>query len=238
MAPQQSRSGTGRKPSPEVYRRRRLVAGVALLVVLGLIVWAVVAVVGLFTGGRTDATAPAAPLSGSASSPSSPSTASQAAGSSPAADASTPAGSSAPADSPAASSTAEAAGGACGSGDVDVTAATDKSSYGSGDDPVLEMKITNSGSEDCTLNVGTSQQEFKIVSGSDRIFSTTDCRADASDSEMAVKAGATETARFTWDRRRSAPGCQDVSGKPRPGTYTFTAKLGDIESDKTTFTLR
>lgn len=119
-----------------------------------------------------------------------------------------------------------------------MAAVTDKSSYASGDDPVLEMKITNAGSEDCSLNVGTSQQEFKIVSGADRIFSTTDCRADASDSEMTLKAGATETARFTWDRRRSAPGCKDVSSKPRPGTYTFTAKLGDVESGTTTFTLK
>lgn len=102
---------------------------------------------------------------------------------------------------------------------------------------MLEMKIANTGSEDCTVNVGTSQQEFKIVSGGDRIFSTTDCRADATDSDITLKAGATESARFTWKRLRTAPGCAEVSTKPRPGTYSFTAKLGDAESDKTNFTL-
>ncbi|WP_372699065.1 hypothetical protein [Arthrobacter sp. JSM 101049] len=234
MAPQQPRSGSGRKPSPEVYRRRRIVAGVALLVAVALIVWAVVAVAGLFTGDTTDAQAPASSPSSVAASPSPSASASSSAEASSAADASTSASSTASADA----SPAEAAGGECSSADIDVAAATDKSSYGSGDEPVLEMKITNSGSEDCTLNVGTSQQEFKIVSGSDRIFSTTDCRADATDTEMTLKAGATETARFTWDRQRSAPGCKDVSSKPRPGTYSFTAKLGDIESDKTTFTLK
>lgn len=103
---------------------------------------------------------------------------------------------------------------------------------------MLEMKITNSGTEDCSLNVGTSQQEFNIVSGSDRIFSTTDCRANATDSVMILKAGATESARFTWERLRSAPGCKKVTTKPRPGTYTFTAKLGAVESDKATFSLK
>lgn len=236
MAPQQSRPGSARRPSPEVYRRRRIVVGVALLVVLALLVWAVVAIAGIFTGGQDDNAGAPAPSTASApsSAPSSPGTASS---ESAQASSGQVSGSAAASGSTDPSSSAEAAA-KCAPEDIGLESATDKSTYAAGDDPVLEMKITNSGSEDCSLNVGTSQQEFKIVSGSDRIFSTTDCRTDATDSDMTLKAGATESARFTWNRLRSAPGCKPVSTKPRPGTYSFTAKLGAVDSDKTNFTLK
>lgn len=241
MAPQQSRSGSVRRPSPEVYRRRRLVAVVALLVVLALLIWAVVAVAGLFKGGQETSGGAPAPASASAASASSASSApaSSGAASSESAGASSGSASASATSSGSAdpSSSAEA-GATCAPEDIGLKSATDKSTYASGDDPVLEMKITNSGSEDCQLNVGTSQQEFKISSGSDRIFSTTDCRTDATDSNMTLKAGATESARFTWKRMRSAPGCKPVSTKPRPGTYSFSAQLGSVDGDKTTFTLR
>lgn len=235
MAPQQSRPGRIRRPSPEVYRRRRLVAGVALLVVLALLAWAVVAIAGLFKGGRDDAGSPV-PATASASSPA-PASSGTASPASNTASSGPSSGSATPSGSPGPSTSAEAAA-KCAPEDIGLESATDKSTYASGDDPVLEMKITNSGSEDCSLNVGTSQQEFKIVSGSDRIFSTTDCRTDATDSVMTLKAGATESARFTWNRSRSAPGCKKVATKPRPGTYSFTATLGAVDSDKTPFTLK
>ncbi|WP_417235578.1 hypothetical protein [Arthrobacter sp.] len=229
MAPQQSRPGRSRKPSPEVFRRRRIVAAVALLVILALLAWAVIAVAGLFAGGHDEAATqdtPAPVTSPSASGSTAPS-ASASATSSPS-----------PSFGAAEGSSSAVAGPECASDDIELRSSTDKSTYSSGEDPVLEMKITNSGTEDCSLNVGTSQQEFNIVSGSDRIFSTTDCRANATDSVMTLKAGATESARFTWERLRSAPGCKKVTTKPRPGTYTFTAKLGAVESDKATFSLK
>ncbi len=200
--------------------------GVALLVVLALLVWAVIAVVGFFTR-SSDGVGPPAPAASSNSAPSSTASAS--------------ASESGSAEAPASgggSSSAKAAGDTCSSGDIELSAVTDKGTYAPAEKPVLEMKIENTGSEDCTVNVGTSQQEFSIVSGSDKIFSTTDCRTDPSDSDMTLKAGATESARFTWDRLRSAPGCKDVESKPRPGTYTFSAKLGDVESGKVNFSLK
>lgn len=236
MAQQQSRTPGRGKPSPEVFRRRRIVVGVALLVVLALVVWAVIAVVGFFTK-SPEAAAPPAPAASSSSAPATTASAEASGSASGNAAASEP-GSAPPSSSEAGSASAQAAGDSCSSDDIELTAATDKGTYASAEKPVLEMKIQNTGSEDCTVNVGTSQQEFSIVSGSDRIFSTTDCRTDASDSDMTLKAGATESAHFTWDRLRSAPGCKDVETKPRPGTYTFSAKLGDVESDKVNFSLK
>lgn len=126
----------------------------------------------------------------------------------------------------------------CVEGDVVVTASTAQATHGPADNPVLVMTIKNAGSTECMVNVGTSQQDFSVMSGADRIFSTSDCVEDPTDTEIMVKPGASETARFTWTRVRSAPGCKFVAAKPRPGTYGFTAKLGDVSSETARFELR
>ncbi|MEE1622090.1 hypothetical protein ACQ3I4_14270 [Zafaria sp. Z1313] len=218
-----------RRPSPAVYRRRRLAAGIVLLVVLGLLVWAGFALASLFSGSDDGQGAPqgsgtSAPgndpdgTGGGASESGAPE------GSAPASDAGEPSG--AP-ESP-----------SCVAGDVVVSAETDQSAYGANENPVLIMTVGNQGQAPCTVNVGTGQQEFQVLSGDDRIFNSSDCRTEPTTVELEIKPGGQETARFTWERVRSAPGCEAVATKPRPGTYVFTAKLGELTSNKAPFQLR
>lgn len=126
----------------------------------------------------------------------------------------------------------------CQDSEVEVTASTDEPSYTADRTPVLILGVKNTSSRDCKLNVGTSQQEFMVMSGSDRIFSTADCAAPGEDVMLEFKAGQEETARFNWQRERSAPGCKAVDIQPKPGTYKFTAVLGGIESEPKSFELK
>ncbi len=200
-----------------MYRRRRLVALVALLVVLALLVWGVSAVVGMVRG-PADPPSPQADGGAAASAPADPSASG--------------------APGPDGGGSGGGAAGDCQPDDVVVQASTDAPSYGPEANPVLVMTIENTGDAACDVNVGTGEQEFVVNSGEDRIFSTKDCLAEASDLRITMEPGQTETARFTWERVRSAPGCQAVNAKPRPGTYKFTAKLGDRESGIASFELR
>lgn len=208
MAEKQSRPAPrpGNRPSPAVYRRRRIVVLIGTLIVAGTLVWGSIAIVGLFAG-PGEKNPVAEPVAPSATvenpSPASPS----------------------PSDT-------------CRSDDIVVVAETEKGSYGAEENPVLVMRIENKGKVPCGLNVGTSVQEFTVMSGADRIFSTSDCRADAQDYLLTIAAGAAESAKFTWMRDRSAPGCGSVAAKPRPGTYVFTAKLGDVSSNRSPFLLK
>ena len=208
MAEKQARST---RPSPKVYRRRRLAALIAGLLVIGLLVWAGVAI----ASSLRPKAAEGSPTPTAAPSPT------------PTAPASTE-----PVAEP---STGSAV---CPESDVSVAATTVQGTHGPSQNPVLVMTIKNSGQSECSVNVGTSQQEFTVMSGSDRIFSTADCLADPSDVEITMKPGATESARFTWERVRSAPGCKIVNAKPRPGWYGFTAKLGNVTSEKAGFELK
>lgn len=126
----------------------------------------------------------------------------------------------------------------CGDADVAVEAATDQSAYQQGENPVLILSVTNESDDECTINLGTSEMEYLVTSGEDRVFSSADCQVEASDNEQTMKPGETEKAKLTWERNRTTPDCEPVEAEPQPGTYTLVAKLGERTSEEQTFTLK
>ncbi len=127
----------------------------------------------------------------------------------------------------------------CNQNLVTVSASTDKAAYGPDENPLLTLKVTNGGEVPCQVNIGTSQMEFLVTSGPDRVFSSRDCQAASEDLVKVIAPGASETANFPWPRNRSVEGCQVVDAKPGAGGayYIFTAKLGSKASPKAVFQL-
>ncbi|GAA4662300.1 hypothetical protein [Arthrobacter cryoconiti] len=209
--------GPARKPkvSKKVFRRRRILAAVLALLVVGAIVAAGIALTSALGGSGAKKAADAPPVSPTSASSTAPG---PAAGAKPA-----QAGSSASA--------------VCDEAGIKVSASMDKSDYGSGEEPVLSLQVTNTGQAPCDINVGTSQMQFAITSGDDSIFNSKDCEVDPTNLVKNLKSGASETANFTWKRNRSAAGCAPVSAKPGAGTYVFVATLGKWSSEKVVFRL-
>ena len=120
-----------------------------------------------------------------------------------------------------------------------VTAETDKPTYAAGEKPLLSLKVTNGNKVPCEVNIGTSQMEFLITSGSDRIFSSQDCQADDTDLMKTIAPGKSETANFPWQRNRTVQGCDPIEAKPGAGGayYVFTARLASKTSPKAVFQL-
>lgn len=209
-----SRAGSGapRKASPAVYRRRRLVVGLALLLVAGL-VFGGFAVAGAFNGTEKASSTDTATPDATATAPA-------------------PGGS--PSATPSASPTPT-----CNHNLVTVSGSTDKPAYGLDEKPMLRLKVTNGGTVPCEVNIGTSQMEFLVTSGADRIFSSKDCQAKSEDLIKTIAPGASETANFPWALNRSLQGCQPIEAKPGGGGayYIFTAKLGSKASPKAVFQL-
>lgn len=209
------RPGSRQKPSAKVIRRRRQAAAILALLVLGGLVWAVFALVGLFRGGEETAEAinetSSAPEDSASAAPSSASPS--------------------PTPSPTPSTPV------CNPAFIEVTAATDAATYAPDQKPVLTLTVTNKNEVECPVNVGTSQMEFLITSGEDRIFSSRDCQEGAEDLEVSIEPGASETARFTWERIRSAEGCTAVEAAPGAGQYVFKTRLGERTSEEVVFTL-
>lgn len=223
--------------TPVIFRRRRAVVGALLvLILLGVIAGSIA--VAFYLGSREGGNpVPAASgtAAGTSTAPQSPadalgSSSRSATGTATATDPSTAT----------ATATATPTAAACDANMVTVSAAVDATVYPAGQDPVLTLKVTNSSKVPCTVNVGTSQMEFLITSGNDRIFSSKDCQADATDLIKAIGPDASESANFPWSRIRSAAGCPAVGATPGGGGayYMLTVSLGHWSSAKVSFQLQ
>lgn len=198
-----------------MYRRRRLFVGAALLMVAALL-FGGFAAAGAFSGSSSQVSSTDAPADAPAGGP---------------ADA-------APSANPTATPTTPPTP-TCNQNLVTVSASTDKAAYGPDENPLLSLKVTNGGTMPCEVNIGTSQMEFLVTSGADRIFSSRDCQAKSEDLVKTIAPGASETANFPWARNRTLEGCQPIEAKPGAGGayYIFTAKLGSRASPKAVFQL-
>lgn len=212
-------SGPRRKPSPRVYRRRRQFAAVLALLLMSGLVWAGIAVAALFRPDPAPAAADPA-LSATDATSAAPE----------------PDGSASPSPTPSPDPTPTEP--VCNPADIKVAGSTDAETYAADESPVLILTVTNTGDIPCPINVGTSQMDFLVTSGEDRVFSSRDCQEGAKDLEITLKPGASEDARFAWERIRSAPGCTAVEGVPGPGQYVFQTRLGERISDEVEFTLQ
>lgn len=119
-----------------------------------------------------------------------------------------------------------------------VEAGTDRPSYGPDDTVLLSLVVRNEGDTACTANVGTSQMEFLVTRGDERVFSSIDCQQASQDLERTIEPGADQRAEFEWSRNRSMPGCTPVEEEPGAGQYTVTTKLGLRSSSPVDFTLQ
>jgi len=127
---------------------------------------------------------------------------------------------------------------ACTAEDVSVVAVTDADAYPEGVLPNLSIELTNTSAKDCTMNVGSSTQEFTVSSGSDVWWRSTDCQTDPADLVVTLPAGATvpSSAPVVWDRTRSSDQtCAEVNRPRAPGggaSYLVSVAIGGFNSEK------
>jgi hypothetical protein len=82
---------------------------------------------------------------------------------------------------------------------------TDKTTYAAGEQPMLSMTITNTGTTACTFSAGSDVQVYVITSGSDQIWSSKDCQTAPVTQVAELQPGvATASTPFAWDRTRSS----------------------------------
>lgn len=204
--------------SAAVYRRRRLV------VILGLIL--VVAAIGVGAWLLI-----ARPWAAAETATPQPSTSTS---ESPTADPTTDTPSASPSATPSGEHTPAVV--ACEAKDIEVAAVTDAESYPSGALPKLSISLTNKGTTDCTMDVGSTTQVFTVSSGADVWWRSTDCQENPSSMIATLKAGTTVTSKdpVVWDRTRSSVETCDQENRQRaPGggaSYHVEVSIGGFPS--------
>ncbi|MGH3692061.1 MAG: hypothetical protein ACRDT7_18100, partial [Microbacterium sp.] len=125
---------------------------------------------------------------------------------------------------------------ACEAKDIEVAAVTDAETYQAGVLPKLSISLTNKGSTDCTIDVGSTTQVFTISSGSDEWWRSTDCQENPSSMIATLTAGTTVTSKepVTWDRTRSSvETCAQENRQRAPGggaSYHVQVSIGGFTS--------
>ena len=145
------------------------------------------------------------------------------------------------ADEPKTSSTPKAAepeeGGPCSPASIKLEPITDKTTYAAGELPQISLRITNTSTVACTLNVGSTVQELKITSGNEQIWTSKDCQRDPVDAPALLQPNVPQsTPPIPWDRTRSAS--ETCGGDRAPVTaggasYHLTVFVGEIKSAST-----
>jgi hypothetical protein len=198
--------GQPRRVSPAVYRRRRLVALLALIAIVTAVVLIIVRP-GQATPTPTE-TAIAEPKKTVA-----------------------PVASETPSPTP----TVDVADyKECAVKNLEVLPVLDAVDYQAGVLPNLSLTIQNTGKTACFYNVGTAVQELTITSGAETYWVSTDCQSEKSDTVAILEPGVVyPSAPIAWERQRSSPdtcgGDRDVV--PAGGaSYYLTTKVGGVSS--------
>ncbi|MGC5615227.1 hypothetical protein [Georgenia sp. Z1491] len=178
-----------RRPSRATIWRRRITVLLALLVVLALIVWGIVAAWGALFGGDDDpGTAPADAAETSSES-----------GSESASDA-------APAGDPV----------ACTDDQLDL-ALTGSGQY-AGAPVEFAVDMSNSGEGDCLVDAGQSALVLEVSSGNDQVWSSAHCPTEES-RMLLLGPGTASESLVTWPGTRSSADCPEDAPAVQPGTY-------------------
>lgn len=90
-----------------------------------------------------------------------------------------------------------------------------QSTFAAASNPKFWFVITNTSQKPCYFNVGTAVQNYKVTSGSETIWTNTQCKSAVSNYRMLLQPGnATTSPALTWDRvHSSTTGCDRASGQ-------------------------
>lgn len=237
--------------SPEVYRRRRIVAVLILVLVLLLIIGLISWLAGRgnssdnatataststsaeafsdFSQRATESATPSESAEASESADASESaTASERAEASESAEPTESAEATESAEPTASDSPTEAVVAACTAADLQVSLTADRTSYAAGQNPALAVTYTNTSGNPCIVTGGVNNVDVNITSGPAQVYNYAQCYANpVADAEVA--AGATNTTALTWDRSLNVLGC-NTAATIQPGYYWATATVNGVAS--------
>lgn len=125
----------------------------------------------------------------------------------------------------------------CQKQDLQVTAATDAVSYPSGVLPRLSAVVRNTSGQVCRFRTAPAQRVWTIVSGPDRIWTSTDCTTSTSVATSRLRPGHTIAYALVWNRHRSAKGCPAQTSAAAPGTYQLRVSVNGVAAGTVVFHL-
>lgn len=210
---------------PSVYWRRRLV----LLAAIGAVLVLLILTVKIATSDGSEA-----PRAGGHTTPPGHTTHSTSTAPSTRHSSSHPSTSSAPASS---SKSSSAAPQPCQAKDLEVAAVVSKPDYSVGEQPVLELQVTNTGEQPCVQDLADSQIELKVYNGESRVWGSHDCLIQPGTNLRTLEVNTPVRVAITWSGLSSRPECAGTRQRVGAGTYTLYALLSGKTGKAAQFTM-
>jgi hypothetical protein len=140
-----------------------------------------------------------------------------------------------PPAAPASSSTVEIV--PCVPSVLSVAARTEARTYKIGQQPELEIQVTNVGDSPCIANLSDSQIELLVYNGESRVWGSHDCQIQPGASPLALVPGRSVRRSVRWTGLSSQPHCAGDRQRVGMGNYTLHARYGQIDGRTTMFSI-
>jgi len=125
----------------------------------------------------------------------------------------------------------------CVAKDLEVAAVSTKPTFSVGDEPVLELQVTNNGDAPCVQDLADAQVELKVYNGESRVWGSHDCQIEPGTNPMTLEVGKPVRVAITWSGLSSQPNCAGTRQRVGAGTYTLYAALSGHTGKATQFSL-
>ena len=114
---------------------------------------------------------------------------------------------------------------ACEAKDLSIAAVAGKDSYHVGDQPLVELQVTNVGAGPCVQDLADKQVELKVYNGESRVWGSHDCKVQPGTAERTLTPRTPVLVAITWSGLSSRPGCAGTRQRVGAGSYTLYATL-------------
>jgi hypothetical protein len=120
---------------------------------------------------------------------------------------------------------------------LSVSAVVGAPSYHVGDQPVVELQVTNPGPKPCVQDLADKQIELRVYNGESRVWGSHDCQIQPGTNLKTLAVNQPVRVAITWSGLTSQPNCAGTRQRVGAGTYTLYALLSGKTGKATTFTI-
>jgi hypothetical protein len=118
-----------------------------------------------------------------------------------------------------------------------IAALTPQKSYRIGQQPELEIQVTNTGESPCVSDLSDGQIELLVYNGESRVWSSHDCGMQPGHWPLTLAPRQVVHRSIRWTGLSSQPHCAGSRQRIGAGTYTLRARLGQTDGRPTTFSI-
>jgi hypothetical protein len=214
--------------TPSVYWRRRLVLAAALVLLLVLIIVTGKVVFGSSGKSPSGLHGSTSPVNHTTSTPPPTQTTTTSA---------PPSTSTAP-SSPTGTGSSSVVAKPCTASQLVVSAATDKTTYTVGAEPVLSLQVIDKAAVPCVQDLADSQVLMRVYNGVSRVWGSHDCQIQPGKDLRTLAAGQAVKVSVVWSGLSSQPNCAGTRQRVGAGTYTLYVSLSGQSGTSAQFAIQ